>query len=367
VNATEPANVTVCGSGNLAQVYFDLFPRKITLNEFNAAYPGMVDTVVGHEGVGFVVTYDDDQTPIVLGKKGQRNLHSGVVTGEDPLGAYGNSDFRAGQVRRVADFPHTGDLMVMSTLYPDGTVAAMEELVGNHGGLGGEQTDAFILHSMDMPVPETSNSADVFAILDSRRGLPGAPAVPEKPAEEHIDAWAVGTILKGLRQVNKWVPLAIGALLLQRDTFRHVSKNDMMTGPALLLGIVGTIVFSGTLLWFVTVLIMYMAGRILRGKGTYSSVLRAVGFAQGIYILDAFSLIPAITPIVRFVITLLVFIAVWIGASTALDLKGRRTLILPVVYILVAVVGFVVIISIVGGVELTIESLGIDFGLLPPP
>ena len=381
VNAAEPANVTVCGSGNLAQVYFDLYLRKITLNELNTAYPGMVAAVVGHEGVGFVVTYDDDQTPIVLGKRGQRNLHTGVVTGEDPLAAYGNGDFRARQVRRVADFPHTGDLMVMSTLYPDGTVAAMEELIGNHGGLGGEQTDAFILHSMDMPVPETSNSTDVFAILDSRRGLPGAPPVPEKPAEEHIDAWAVGTILKGLRQVKKWVPLAIGALLLQRDTFRHVAKNDMMTGPALLLGIVGTIIFSGTLfggftwgmvllqiaLWFVTVLIMYMAGRILRGEGTYSSVLRAVGFAQGIYILDAFSLIPAITPIVRFVITLLVFIAVWIGASTALDLKGWRTLILPIVYTLVAIVGFVVIVSILGGVELTIESLGIDFGLLPPP
>ena len=380
-NATEPANVTVCGSGNLAQVYFHLYPRKIMLNEFNSAYPGMVDAVVGHEGVGFVVTYDDDQIPIVLGKRGQRNLHTGMVTGEDPLAPYGNGDFRAGQVRRVADFPHTGDLMVMSTLYPDGTVAAMEELVGNHGGLGGEQTDAFILHSMDMQVPETSNSADVFAILDSRRGLPGAPAIPERPAEEHVDAWAMSTILKGLGQVKKWVPLAIGALLLQRDSFRHVAKNDMMTGPALLLGIVGTIVFAGILisgfiwgmvlsqiaLWFVTVLIMYMAGRILRGKGTYSSVLRAIGFAQGIYILDAFALIPSITPIVRFIISLLVFIAIWIGASTALDLKGWRTLILPIVYILVAVVGFVVIVSIIGGVELTIESLGIDFGLLPPP
>jgi len=381
VNAAEPANVTVCGSGNLAQVYFDLYPRKITLNELNTAYPGMVAAVVGHEGVGFVVTYDNDQTPIVLGKRGQRNLHTGVVTGEDPLAPYGNGDFRAGQVRRVADFPHTGDLMVMSTFYPDGTVAAMEELIGNHGGFGGEQTDAFILHSMDMPVPETSNSADVFAILDSRRGLPGAPAVPEKPTEEHVDAWALGTILNGIRQGKRWVPLAFGALLLQRETFHNVAKNDMMTGPALLLGIVGTIVFSGTLiggfswgmvllqtaLWFVTVLILYLAGRILRGKGSYSSVLRAVGFAQGIYILDAFSLIPAITPVVRFVITLLVFIAIWIGASTALDLKGWRTLILPVVYILVAAVGFVVIISIVGGVELTIESLGIDFGLLPPP
>ena len=50
------------------------------------------------------------------------------------------------QLRRIADFPHAGDLIVNSTVFPDGTVAAMEELIGNHGGMGGEQTDAFMLH-----------------------------------------------------------------------------------------------------------------------------------------------------------------------------------------------------------------------------
>ena len=381
VNAIEPANVTVCGSGNLAQVYFDLYPRKVTLTEFNAAYPGMVDAVVGHEGVGFVVTYDDDQSPIVLGKKGQRNLQTGVVNGEDPLDAYGNGDFRAGQVKRVADFPHTGDLMVMSTLYSDGTVAAMEELIGNHGGLGGEQTDAFILHSMDMPVPETSNSADVFAILDSRRGLPGAPAVPEKPKDEHVDAWALSTIVRGLRQIKKWTSLALGAIFLQRSAFREISGQDIMTGPALLLGIIGTIIFSTTIsgnfqlglalfeiaFWFVTVLIMHLAGRLLRGTGTYTSVLRAMGFAQAAYLLDVFMFIPGLTTVIRFISTLIAFIAIWTGVSTAHNLKGWRTLVLPVVYILVAISGFVIFFSVIGGLTLAIESLGIDFGLLPPP
>jgi hypothetical protein len=166
------------------------------LNELNAAYPGMVDAVVNHDGVGFVVTYDDDLIPIVLGKQGQRNLQTGKVIGTDPLVAYGDVDFRAKQVRRVAEFPHNGDLMVISTIYPDGTVAAMEELIGNHGGLGGEQTDAFLLHPMDLSVPETSNSADVFRILNGRRDLPGAPAVPEKPTEEKIDAWKPSNILR---------------------------------------------------------------------------------------------------------------------------------------------------------------------------
>jgi hypothetical protein len=316
-----------------------------------------------------------------LGKGGQRSLHTGVVTGEDPLAPFGDGEFRAGQVRRVADFPHNGDLMVISTLYPDGTVAAMEELIGNHGGLGGEQTDAFILHAMDLPVPETTNSADVFAILNSRRGLPGIPATPEKPAQEHIDAWAFGTLIKGLKQIKRWVSLALGAILLQRSSYRQIASEDIMTGPALLLGLVGTIIFSTTILvnftwvlggfqivaYFVSVLVMYMAVRILRGTGTYTSVFRVLGFAQGIYLLEVFSLIPSITPIVHFLVALLIIIAVWTGVATAHDLKGWRTLILPIVYILMFLLGLVIIYTVLGGLSLTIETLGIDIGLLPVP
>jgi len=368
-----PVNVTVCGSGNLAQVYFDLYSRKITLSELNTAYPGMVNAVVKHDGVGFVVTYDDDLTPIVLGKQGQRNLHTGKVIGTDPLVAYGNADFRAQQVRRVADFPHNGDLMVISTVYTDGTVAAMEELIGNHGGLGGEQTDAFLLHSMDLSVPETSNSADVFRILNERRDLPGAPAVPEKPAEQKIDAWKPNNILRGIINGRKWLPLALGAILLQREAYRKISIDDWLTGPALLLGILGTSIFSTTLLgelnlgmlafnivfWFITVLIMYLAGRLLRGKGTFTSVLRAVGFAQAVMLLDIFSIIPSITPLVDFIIYLVNFIAMWIGVSSAHELKGWKTVILPVVYILVAFAGIVIILSVFGGFKLTIGSIKI--------
>jgi uncharacterized membrane protein YvlD (DUF360 family) len=172
------ASVTAYGSGNACQVYFDLYPRKITLSELNAAYPGVVDALVQHEGIGLVLGYDDDGATIVLGKGGRRNLKTGQVTGDDPVRPYApqegpgaaSVEKRVWQLARVMEFPSAGDLWLISTVYPDGTVAALEELVGNHGGLGGEQTDAFIFHPADMEVPETRNSIDVFSILNSRRG-----------------------------------------------------------------------------------------------------------------------------------------------------------------------------------------------------
>ena len=72
----------------------------------------------------------------------------------------------------MAEFPSAGDLIINGALYPDGTVAAFEELIGCHGGLGGEQTDAFMLHPPDMPVPEKRNSEDFFHLLNARRKLP---------------------------------------------------------------------------------------------------------------------------------------------------------------------------------------------------
>ncbi len=170
---TAPVSITVCGSGNLGQIYFDLYPRRIKRSELDAAYPGLVAALAQHEGIGVVVVADDDGMPIALGKKGQRNLHTGQVRGEDPMKMYGDPDLRAAQVQRVADFPHVGDIMVLSTVYPDGTVAAMEELIGSHGGMGGEQTDSFLLHPNDMVVPPTNNSADLSEFWNTQHSTPG--------------------------------------------------------------------------------------------------------------------------------------------------------------------------------------------------
>ena len=374
----EPATVTVCGSGNIAQVYFNLYPRKITLGELNAAYPGLVDDLVEHEGVGFVVTYADDGTPIVLGKGGKRDLHSGEVSGEDPLISYGDVDLRARQVRRVADFPHAGDLIVNSTLYPDGTVAAMEELIGNHGGLGGEQTDAFLLHPADLELPATENSADVFAILDARRGLPGAPPKPQAVVlDEGVSAWSPSTLVQGITRFKTWFRLAVHALILDRKAYREIVQDVYMTGPALLLSLLGTLTMASLranglnwemflgryLLWLFMVLVIFGAGRLLGGKGSFTATFRGMGFAQGIYVLDLLAFIPPIAPLVRILVTVLTFIATWIAAVEAHELKGWRAILVPIGIIVVVLLGLFIVGTVAEGFVFTYESLLHEFGL----
>jgi uncharacterized membrane protein YvlD (DUF360 family) len=198
VASSQEGDIVVCASGNLAHVYFTAHPGKVGVDELGRAYPGLVDALAAHPGVGWVVVYDGAGTPWVLGKQGARNLSSGEIAGRDPLAPYGDPDHRAAQIERLARFPHAGDLIANSTLYPDGQVAAFEELVGSHGGLGGQQTEPFILHPPDMRVPHTSSAADLFALLDARRGLPGRPYYPQLSR----------------RRADAWMPEALVALLL---------------------------------------------------------------------------------------------------------------------------------------------------------
>jgi hypothetical protein len=144
------STVTVV-SGNLAMVYLP-GEGRLRLEEINAAYPELVEGLARHAGIGLVVV-DSDEGPTVFGAKGSRRLRDGRIDGDDPLkgyGPYAARDLLEHQCRK-----HVGDLVLVSLVEP-GTeeVAAFEELVGSHGGLGGWQTEAILMHPRSWPLDE---------------------------------------------------------------------------------------------------------------------------------------------------------------------------------------------------------------------
>jgi hypothetical protein len=78
---------------------------------------------------------------------------------------------RAQQILRLAEFDNSGDLILNSTLYADGTVASFENLIGVHGGVGGQQTHAFIAAPAlwNLDTSEITNAYQMYDLLSRHR------------------------------------------------------------------------------------------------------------------------------------------------------------------------------------------------------
>ncbi len=137
--------VVVAASGNLAMVYLCDAPGKLTRERIDAIHPDLIAGLAAHPGVGLVVVGTEHDGPLAVGGHGWHRLADGAVGGIDPLLPYGP---RAREdLLRHQSSPHVGDLVLISVVDPStDEVAAFEELVGCHGGLGGWQTDAVLLH-----------------------------------------------------------------------------------------------------------------------------------------------------------------------------------------------------------------------------
>jgi uncharacterized membrane protein YvlD (DUF360 family) len=383
--ATKGAEVVVCASGNLANTYFDLHVGKIPLEELEKAYPGMLDGLLQHPGVGFVVGYAEDETPLVLGAGGRRNLVTGEITGVDPLLPYGDAEHRARQLLTLAGFPHAGDIIVNSPVYEDGQVAAYEELVGSHGGLGGLQTDAFLLHPVDLDVPPTSNATDVFALLDSRRGLPGLPPQP-RPAPAGPRAWAPANLWRGLTQVRAWTGRALRVLILRRAAFREVADDYLSTGPALLIVLLAVLMqgltdafspeipgsaaikllvgtLAGLLGWLVTVFLAYEAGKMVTHKGDFTRTLRTMAFAQVAAVFSVLELLPVVGPAITVLSMVAVIGATLLALMVALRLRWYVAVFIPVLGALIAVTAGLLVDFMARGAALTVETILERLGL----
>ena len=151
----EPA-IAVVGSGNLGGIWFTDSPERLGLSDLEALHPGLIEALATHPGIGFVVVMGATG-PVAVGAHGAMQLDTGVVTGEDPLAAFprAREDFA-----RVSQFAAAPDVYVNSLYDPAlGEVAAFEELVGCHGGLGGWQTQPILVHPADWAIDDDLTGA----------------------------------------------------------------------------------------------------------------------------------------------------------------------------------------------------------------
>jgi len=139
------ADVVVLASGNLGLISFPAFPERLTAEEIAQRFPGLIPGLMTHPGIGFVLANSSVDGGVVFGAEGVYYLDDDRFAGKNPLAHFG--PYAADHLRRANAFDNAPDLYVNSMFDPETEeVAAFEELVGNHGGLGGPQQRPFILH-----------------------------------------------------------------------------------------------------------------------------------------------------------------------------------------------------------------------------
>jgi hypothetical protein len=156
--AEEPSDVVVAVSGSLAHVYVTGTEGRLTRQEVDARYPELVDGLAAHDHIGAVVTLLTNGDLAVEAPGGRVDLRPGATPlavsghGRDPLAAYGRR--AASDLVALSARADVGDVILLGA-YDEGLgeVAAFEELVGSHGGLGGWQNTAFVLHPAGWKVP----------------------------------------------------------------------------------------------------------------------------------------------------------------------------------------------------------------------
>jgi uncharacterized membrane protein YvlD (DUF360 family) len=149
----ELPEVVVMASGCLGLVSFPREPGRVTLERLDELHPHLVGALREHPGIGFVVVRSERHGAIAFGREGANYLDEERVEGEDPLAPFGPN--AAAHVRRTDGFPHCPDILVNAVFSPDTEeVAAFEELVGSHGGIGGSQSFPFVLFPSELSYPE---------------------------------------------------------------------------------------------------------------------------------------------------------------------------------------------------------------------
>lgn len=149
----EKKSIVVTGSGNLGNIWLNDLTGRATYETITANYPVLIKGLLDTKGVGFIIVKMKNNNFVCMSAKGSINLNNGKVSGLNPLAIYNES--WQDELLKLATTEHAPDIAVLSSFNPvKGEVHAFEELVGNHGGIGGWQSKAMVLHPGRLKVPK---------------------------------------------------------------------------------------------------------------------------------------------------------------------------------------------------------------------
>ena len=161
------SELIVMGSGNMGLIYLTQWKERLSYEEIVMLFPDLIPGLVKHSGIGFILVNSIANGGMVIGQDGIYYLDSDKIIGTNPLESFG--DNAAKHLKRQNSFKNMPDILVNS-FYDEkyNEVCAFEELIGSHGGLGGDQTRPFILYPSEWADPgDLIGAESIYKFLKS--------------------------------------------------------------------------------------------------------------------------------------------------------------------------------------------------------
>ena len=161
----EDSELIVLGSGNMGLIYLTQWKQRLNYEEIVMLFPDLIPGLVRHPGIGFILVNSITDGPMAIGADGISYLDTGEITGKDPLKSFGEN--APMHLKRQNTFSNMPDILVNS-FYDEqkDEVCAFEELIGSHGGLGGNQTKPFIIYPKEWEDPgDLVGAASIYDFL----------------------------------------------------------------------------------------------------------------------------------------------------------------------------------------------------------
>lgn len=164
------SELIVLGSGNLGLIYLTQWKQRLNYEEIVMLFPDLIPGLVKHSGIGFILVNSITRGGMAIGENGIYYLENDEIVGVNPLENFGKN--AAMHLKRQNSFNNMPDIMVNSFYDSENDeVCAFEELIGSHGGLGGNQTRPFILYPSEWQDPgELVGSESIYHFLKKEIG-----------------------------------------------------------------------------------------------------------------------------------------------------------------------------------------------------
>ncbi len=161
------SDVVLCLSGSMAMLYFTGYQNRLLLEEVEKLFPNFIESLVCHPGIGFIAIDSLLNGPVVINEHGLFYLTQKDYEGQNPLRIY--DETAADQLLKLFSYTNVGDLIIQSRYDPQtNQISAFENLLAHHGGIGGDQTHAFIMHPKKLAFKDGVNDATkMYSLLKS--------------------------------------------------------------------------------------------------------------------------------------------------------------------------------------------------------